>query len=148
MLKLWKIFFQILHLNVSKLFKLVSIQCSIGFRNRTQWFITYIKHSVLIPTSALLNTHHSFSPPPNLPPLYQPSVCSLYLRVSYGLPLSLKLFFPLPFPHGLLLSLSSSTYEWNHRIFVFVWLTSLSIIHSSYIHIVASGKVLFFLIAE
>ena len=78
-------------------FKLVHIQCTIGFRNRTQWFITSIKHPVLILTSALLNAHHWFSPSPHLPPLQQLSVCSLYLRVTYGLPLFLSYFsFPSP----------------------------------------------------
>ena len=32
-------------------FKLVKIQCSLGFRSRTQWFISYIWHPVLIPKS-------------------------------------------------------------------------------------------------
>ena len=50
---------------------------------------------MLIPTSALLNVHHPFSPSPYPPPLQQTSVCSLYLRVSYGLPPCLFLaYFP------------------------------------------------------
>ena len=58
------------------------------------------------------------------PPLHEPSVCSLYLRVSYGLPPSLfETIFPLIFPHVLLLSFSKSTYEWKHMISVFLWMT-------------------------
>ena len=57
------------------------------------------------------------------PPCHQ--VCSLYLRVSSGLPPSLFVtIFPLPLPHGLLLTFSRSTYEWEHMISVFLWLTS------------------------
>ena len=36
-----------------------------------------------------------------------------------------------------------STYEWNHTVFVFVWLISFSITPSRYIH-VAKGKISFF----
>ena len=42
---------------------LVNIQWNIGFKNRIQWFFTYIQHPVLI-TSALLNTHHPSRPSP------------------------------------------------------------------------------------
>ena len=38
-----------------------------------------------------------------------------------------------------------STYKWNHTIFVFVWLISLRIIHSMFIHVVINGKILFFM---
>ena len=57
--------------------------------------------------------HSPPSPTPHLP-----SVCSLYLRVSYALPPSLSVciyFFPSPFPHGLRLCFSSSTYEPLHE---------------------------------
>ena len=47
---------------------------------------------VLIPKSALLNACHPFSLSPCPPSFQQPSVCSLYLRVSYDLPMSLFLF--------------------------------------------------------
>ena len=66
-----------------------------------------IQHPLLIPTGALLNTHH---PPPVPPTPHQPSVCSQFLGVSYALALSLSNFFFLPpSPHGLLLSFSGST---------------------------------------
>ena len=39
----------------------------------------------------------------------------------------------------------NSTYEWNHMIFAFVWLISLRIIPSRSIHIVANGRISFFL---
>ena len=53
--------------------------------------------------------HITHFPPPHLP--QQPSVCSLYLRVSYDLPPSLFVTIPHPFPYGLLLSFSRPTYE-------------------------------------
>ena len=74
-----------------------------------------IQHPVLIPTGALLNAYHPPSPPSQPPGLLQPSVCSQYLRISYGLPPSLSVTFsPLPLPAVLLLSFSGSTYEWTH----------------------------------
>ena len=39
---------------------------------------------MLIPESPLLNAHHPFSPSPHTSPLQQPSVCSLYVRVSFS----------------------------------------------------------------
>ena len=89
------------------------IYCQIGL----------LQHPVLIPTSAIFNAYRPFSSLPNT--LHPPSVCSLYLRVSCGLPPSLSVcnyFSPLPFPHCLLLSFSRSTYEWKH-ISVLLWLT-------------------------
>ena len=44
----------------------------------------YIQHPVLIPTSVLLNAPCPFSPSPYPTPHQLSSVCSLYLRVSYG----------------------------------------------------------------
>ena len=38
-----------------------------------------------------------------------------------------------------------STYKWNHIVFVFLWVISLSIIPSKFIHVVANGKISFFL---
>ena len=53
-----------------------------------------IQHPVLIPTGALCNPHHL---PPRTP--HQLSVCSQFLRVSYGLVPSLIFFFsPSPPP--------------------------------------------------
>ena len=46
---------------------------------------------MLIP-SVLLNAHHPFSPSPHPTPLQQPSACSLYLEISYGLPLKVPSF--------------------------------------------------------
>ena len=45
------------------------VRCALGFGDRFPWFIAYIQHPVLIPTSALLNAHHPFS---FLPPLPSP----------------------------------------------------------------------------
>ena len=91
---------EFLFLKIKFLFKfqVVNIQCNIGFRSRIQWFIIYIKHPVLI-TSALLNTHHSFSLFPTYLLFIKP-VCFLQLIVyksrfvsyffkSYGICLSL-----------------------------------------------------------
>ena len=46
------------------------------------------------------NAYHTFSPFPHPPTLQQPSVCSLYFRVSYVLPpsLSVSIFFLSPPP--------------------------------------------------
>ena len=58
------------------------VKCALDFWGRFPWLIAYTQHPVLIPTSALLNAHHPFSSLPHPP--HPPSVCSLYLRVSYG----------------------------------------------------------------
>ena len=69
---------------------------------------------------------------------------------------SLKNISPFPsFPHPLiitiLLSVSlsltffDSTYEWNYIVFVFLWLISLSILPSRFIHVVANVRISFFL---
>ena len=81
--------------------KLVNKQHSLGFRSRTQWFISYIWHPVLISKSDLLNARHPFNPSPSPHVLQHPSVCSLYLRICYGLPASVSVFilFFLPFPY-------------------------------------------------
>ena len=60
----------------------------------------------------------SWMPITHLPlsPSHQPSVCSQYLRIFYGLLPSLSVIFsPLLLPHGLLLSFSRSTYEWKPK---------------------------------
>ena len=68
-------------------------------------------------------THFPLSPTP-----HQPSVCSQYLRVPYGLPpLSVTFFPPLPLPTGLLLSFSGPTYEWKNMVSFSAWLISLSL---------------------
>ena len=41
-----------------------------------------------------------------------------------------------------------SAYKWYHMIFVFVWLTSLSMIISGSIHVAANGIISFYLMAE
>ena len=122
---------------------LVIIQCDICFRSRIQWFITYMQHLGLI-TSALIPITHLAHLSPTF--LHQPSVCSLSLRVFCGLFPFLLFFFP-PFPYIHLSCFLNSTYEWNHMVFVFLWLISLSIIYST-IYIVANGKISFFLMDE
>ena len=89
---------------VKKLWFIYTMEYYLAMRKNEIWpFFQYmnfivklvsIQHPVLIPTSSLLNAHHPFSPLP-CPP-HQPSVCFLYLRVSYGLPpsLSVTIFTP------------------------------------------------------
>ena len=71
-------------------------------------------------------------PPPY--PLWQPSVCSLYLWVCFCFIMVLHLFCFL-----------DSQCKKNHMIFVFVWLISLSIITSRSIHVIENGKVTLYL---
>ena len=66
------------------------------------------------------------------PYLWQPPMCSLYLCAWFG-------FFVL---------FLDSTYKWDHMVFVFIWLISLSIMPSRLVHVVANGKILFFFTAE
>ena len=69
---------------------------------------------------------------PQLLPSWQPEVCSLYLWFCFK---DLFICYNLV-----------STYKWHHMIFVF--LTSLSMMISSCIHVAANGIHLFFLMAE
>ena len=85
---------------------------------------------MLFPTSAFLNAHHLFSPSSSPPPFQQPSVCFLYLMVSYGLPPSVLILFSLPFPYVHLFCFLNFTYEWNHIMSFSDWLILLSVIHS------------------
>ena len=129
-------------------FKLVNIQCSIGFSSGTQWFISYIWHPVLILKRALHNTHHPFnSSPPTSPPA-TPSLFSVFKSLLWVASLSVFILFFLPSSYGHVLCFLNSTYELNHVIFVFLWLISLRIIHSNSIHVGANGRISFFLIAE
>ena len=47
-----------------------------------------------------------------------------------------------------LLAFLDSRCKWDHREFVFLWLTSLSTVSSRSIHVVANGRISFFLMAE
>ena len=94
-------------------FSIYEIYCHIGFHT------TPSAHPKRCPPQCPSPTHNSLPPPP-----HQPTIYSQFLRVSYGLALSLSNFFiPLPLPAGLLLSFSGSTYEWKHTVSVFLWLT-------------------------
>ena len=104
-------------------FKWVNIECNIGFRSRIPWFITCVKHPVLIPTNALLNARHPFSPSP--PPLTSPpatfSLFSIFKSLLGFASLSvfcLILFFLL-FPYVHLFWFLNSTYEWKIWYLVF-----------------------------
>ena len=70
-------------------------------------------------------THPAHSPPTSH---HQPSVYSLLLRVSYSFFPSLALSLS-PFSHMFICFVSLIPHEWNHMVFVFLWLISLSIIH-------------------
>ena len=85
------------------------------------------------------------------PPSYNPSSnpqFSIFMSLFCFVPLPVFILFLFPFPYVHLFRLLKSSYEWSHIIFVFLWLISLSIIPSSSIHVVANGKISFFLIAE
>ena len=44
--------------------------------------------------------------------------------------------------------LSESTYMWNYIVYIFLWLSSLSIMPSGFIHVVANDRIPFFLTAR
>ena len=113
-------------------------------------FITYIQHPVLIPTSALLNVHHPFSPSPTQTPSSNPQfVLCISESLMAGRPLFLSYFsFPSPM---FICCVSSIPHEPDHMVWYLSfsdWLILLSIIHSSSIHVVANGKISFVFIAE
>lgn len=73
----------------------------------------------------LLTPCTHFAPPPN-PLIWQPLIYSLYLCVSFCF---VHLFWFLDY-----------TSKWTHMVFVFLWLTSLSIKHSRSIYVVPSPR--------
>ena len=77
---------------------------------------------------AFLNPFTFVTQSPNLSSIWQPWVCFGSAR---------SLFCVL-----------DCTHKWNHLVFVFVWLTSLSIIPSGSSHVVANGEILFFFMTE
>ena len=86
---------------------------------------------------------HPFCLPPPSPHLWSPPICSLYLwaKFYFGGFLQRRV--------GCLLFF----FVWNSTceiilLFIFVWLTSLSIMPSKSIHVVANGKVSFFIMVE
>ena len=71
-----------------------------------------------------------FTQSPNPPPIWQLSVCSLYLWVHFCFVCFLYLWVCL-----------NSTYKWNHMAFFFLWVTSPSIIPFGYVHFVTNDKI-------
>ena len=77
-----------------------------------------------------------FFPSPTATP--SPLVTTTLFSVStclflFGLVCSFVLF--------LFISFLCSTYEWNHMVFVFLWLISLNVIPSRSIHVTPNGKI-------
>ena len=67
-----------------------------------------------------------------------------FLLTSHPLPLATTILFSVSV--RLVVLFLDSTWKWDHTVFVFVWLISLSIISARSIHIVANGKILFFFV--
>ena len=87
--------YQNILLKKNNLFKLANIQwiqCSLVLGSRFLWFITYIQHPVLVLTSALLNAHPSFSPPPSTLSLF-----SVFKNLFWFASLCV-IYFPFPRP--------------------------------------------------
>ena len=80
--------------------ELANIRClryALGFGGRFPWFIAYIQHPELIPTSALLNAHHPPSPLPH--PQSTLSLFSVLKSLLWFASLLLcNFFFPFPYP--------------------------------------------------
>ena len=99
------------------------------------WFILQLDVSILWPLSSIL-------PAPSKPP---PLITTNLFSIS----MSQVLFWGLLQRRGgCLLFFCLKFYMWDHMLFIFVWLTSLSIMPSKSIHVVANGKVSFFIMVE
>ena len=105
-------------------FQSVNIQCNISFRCILEWFDTSIQDLDLITTNLLLDPYHLFYPIPS------PPSCLLTISL-FSLVKSLLLGLSLFFSHVHLFCFLNSTYEWNHIVFVFLWLTYLTSIMPS-----------------
>ena len=78
-----------------------------------------------------LNSLHQFHPILHPFPLWWQPVLCIYESVCFVLFVRLLCFL-------------DSTYKWNHTLFVFLWLISLSTILSRSLHVVTNGKISFF----
>ena len=107
-----------------------------------QYYWLYSLYCVLPPHDLFYNWKfvafnplHLFHPFLHPSHLWQPSVCSLYLWLCFCFVTFAHLFYFL-----------DSTYKWNHTVFIFLCMTySFSITPSRSIHVIANGKVSFFL---
>ena len=82
----------------------------------------------------------------NFVPHYLPSPASFpYPLLSGSCLLALCIYNSVSFLLSLLIFFLDSAYKWNHTVFVFIWLISLSITPFGSIHIVTYGKISFFL---
>ena len=96
---------------------------------------------------SLMPLTHLAHSPPTTPPA---TLCliSIFKSLICFVCHPIFILFLLPFLCVHLFCILKSSYEWSHMMFVFLWLILLSIIPSSSIHIVANGKISFFLIAK
>ena len=92
---------------------------------------------------ALTHLAHAPSHNPSSNPLF-----SIFKSVLRFVPFPVFILFLLPFPYVQMFCILKSSYKWSHMMFVFLWLILFSLIPSSSIHVVANGKISFFLIAE
>ena len=103
--------------------------------------IDYIPHTVHFITMTHLFCNWNFIPL-NLP--------YLFFSSPNPIPLEITCLFSASITISVLLHLFicfvflNSPYKWNHTVFVFVWLYSLSIMPSRSIHVVTNGKISFF----
>ena len=110
--------FKICFLSNSQIYDIVLLTTVIMLYIRAPEFIYLITGS-LYP----LNTIFPFSPSPSP---WQPPFYSFFLSLAF----------------------EDSTFKWNHAVFVFLWLISLSIIPSGFIHVVTNGRISFLFMAE
>ena len=84
------------------------------------WLIYYVTGGLYLLIPFIYFAH---SPQP--PPFWQPPICSLYLWIYFHIVSSFCFL--------------DSTYKWDHAVFLFLWLISLSIIPSKSMHVVTNG---------
>ena len=95
---------------------IVNTECYISCRCTIRWFNNSIHYSVLIMMSVLLTPFTYFSHPHATSPLGTISLFSILKSLFVGLSF---------FPFACLFCLLNSTYEWNHKVFVFLCVESI-----------------------
>ena len=90
------------------------------------WLIYFVTENLYLNLHLFPSSAHFLS-------FWLPPICTLNLWLCFCLVMFVDL-----------LCFSNSTYKWNHIVFVFLWLISLSTISSKSIHVVTNGNISFF----
>ena len=106
------------------------------FLRRTQvssTLLSWVSHSVVSRSLWPHGLWHARLPCPSPTPRGYSNSCPLSRHATQWCPLSQRFFFFFEIP-----------YNWDHIVFFFLWLSLLSVMPSSFIHVATNGRISFF----